>query len=52
LEEALSLIYGIKLVERQRGLFYAVDLVQEKLMVLLSTELHEGIDWGNEFTYK
>lgn len=45
LEEALSLIYGLKLVERQRGVFNAVHSgLKEKLTALLPSKLRAEIE--------
>lgn len=42
LDEALSLLYGLKLVERQKGLF-PVKRVKERLLAVLPNSLRNGI---------
>lgn len=43
LDEALSLLYGLKLMERQKALF-PVERVKEKLLALLPPGLRQGIE--------
>lgn len=44
LEEALALIYGIKLLEKQKGFLHSGVLVKEKLLELLPVQLRHEVE--------
>ena len=48
LEEALALIYGLKLIEQQKGLIKTPNRVKEKLLALLPKKLSNEIENINE----
>src|SRR5690606_34648776 len=48
MEEALALIYGIKLIEQQKGLLKAPVQVKEKLLALLPKKLSNEIENINQ----